>query len=355
MLTWMALAAGACFVVACPAASSPVDDGGPGGATFSTGSSSTTTGGFDACAKATDEAKLVPLNMYILFDKSGSMAGPKWTQTTAAVQSFFEDPASAGLRVALRFFPDTGCDSSCKVSACATPKVPTGELTSLSAPTDAHEQALFDAFVNVVPSGGTPLSAALEGGYQWAEGVLSTSPSEKTAVVLVTDGKPEDCVTEEAAIALKAGDAFTLKGIVTFAIGLEGSSTSLMNALAAKGGSQAAIFVDTDGAKEQLIAALSAIRESTIACEYILPDQVEGKDVDPALVNMLYTPGGSDEPITIGQVPGPQSCDPQVGGWHYDDAANPKRLVLCPSTCGALRSDTGGQIEILFGCNTVPA
>jgi phosphotransferase system HPr-like phosphotransfer protein len=340
---------------ACAAAegSATAEAGGAGGA-FSAVSSSAS-GDFDTCATASDAAKLVPVNMYILFDKSGSMAGPKWTQTTAAVQAFFSDPASAGLRVALRFFPDGGCDASCNVSACSMPKVALGELTELSAPTDIHEQALFDAFENVTPSGGTPLSAALSGGYLWAEGVLQVHPSEKAVVVLVTDGEPEDCETDESNIASTAASAFTEKGIITFAIGLEGSSTSLMTALALKGGSGEAIFVDTDGAQEQLSAALGAIRESTVACEYIFPDKVDGDDVDPALVNMLYTPGGASEPITIGQVADEAACNPQVGGWYYDDPVKPKRIILCTSTCGAIRSDTAGKIDILFGCSSVPA
>ncbi len=340
---------------ACAATGPAADTGSSSGVGGFTGSSGSGDGGFDTCASASDEAKLVPVNMYILFDKSGSMAGVKWSQTTAAVQSFFEDPGSAGLRVALRFFPDGACDSSCKISACATPKVALGELTELSAPTDTHEQALFDAFVGVLPSGGTPLSAALSGGYLWAEGVLQQHPSEKAVVVLVTDGKPEDCDTSESNIAASAAAAYTDRGIITFAIGLEGSSTSLMTALAMKGGSGEAVFVDTDGAKEQLSKALSEIRESTVACEYNLPTEAGGEDVDPALVNMLYTPGGETESITIGQVADASACNPQVGGWYYDDPVNPKRLILCASSCGAIRSDTGGKIDILFGCSTVPA
>ena len=147
-----------------------------------------------------------------MFDKSGSMAGVRWSQATAALQSFFMDPNSGGLRVALRFFPDDGCDANCNSQACASPKVLLGELTNLSAPTDIHEQALIDAFVDVIPSGGTPLSAALDGSVQWARDLLVMSPKEKTAIVLVTDGDPSDCQEDHSYFESAARDAFNSLG-----------------------------------------------------------------------------------------------------------------------------------------------
>lgn len=39
------------------------------------------------------------------------------------------------------------------------------------------------------------------------------------------------------------------------------------------------------------------------------------------------------------------------GGWHYDDASQPTRIVLCPSSCGATAA--GGTLEIALGCQSV--
>jgi hypothetical protein len=67
-----------------------------------------------ACAGSTVKGELVPLDMYIMLDKSGSMSeltgasgnGPsKWDAVTTALQAFFKDMGSEGLGVGLQFFP----------------------------------------------------------------------------------------------------------------------------------------------------------------------------------------------------------------------------------------------------------
>src|SRR5438094_799735 len=60
-----------------------------------------------ACAVGSAEATFSPVNMFVTFDKSGSMSqNNKWTDATTAFIAFFRDPGTAGLRVAFRFFPD---------------------------------------------------------------------------------------------------------------------------------------------------------------------------------------------------------------------------------------------------------
>ena len=309
-----------------------------------------------ACAFASDEAKLVPLNLYIMFDMSGSMLGPKWSQSTAALQAFFMDPQSAGLRLALRFFPDDGCDTSCNVSACALPKVPLGELTALSAPTDTQEDALINAFVGVTPQGGTPMSAALDGGLQWATGYLNGHPGEKAGVLLVTDGDPSDCNTTQSYLSGAAASAYGSHGALTFAIGLEGSNESLMNAIAAAGGTGQGYYIGPNAdVQTELVAALDEIRDATLACEYQVPSDVNGEPLEPTHVNVLYTPQGSSTSVTIGQVAGHESCTADKGGWYYDNAAAPTKIIFCASTCTEIQAASGGKVELVFGCETIPA
>jgi hypothetical protein len=77
-----------------------------------------------ACAGSTVKGELVPLDMYIMLDKSGSMLdktgaagnGPtKWDAVTTALKAFFQDPGSAGLGVGIQFFPlnKPGVPDSC--------------------------------------------------------------------------------------------------------------------------------------------------------------------------------------------------------------------------------------------------
>jgi len=354
-LTAAGLTLGFGLFAACAATgeSDPIGGTGQGGG-FDAGSS----GGLDtdaACAVASDEAKLVPVSMYIMFDKSGSMLGPKWFNSTAALQGFFMDPESAGVSVGLRFFPDSGCDSSCNITACAQPLVEPAELTNLSAPTDAQEQRLLDAFINVTPSGETPLSAALEGGLRWGANFLATNPFDKAVVVLVTDGAPTECNTDSNYIITQAQTGFTTNGIVTFAVGLEGSNISLMDGIAQAGGSGQGIFIGANDVQQELTDALTAIRESAVACEYRLPNQVNGMDVDPTRVNVLFTPSGASQPTTVRQVSDESSCTDADGGWYYDDLANPSSIRLCPTTCAGINGDPDGELEILIGCMTIVA
>jgi hypothetical protein len=106
----------------------------PSGATINTapGSASAARGGVvdpgvDQCVGDTQGAEPVPVDMYIMLDRSGSMQGEtgtgesKWEAMRRALTAFIADPASGGLGVGLQYFPlgadgvpDTcGSDSDC--------------------------------------------------------------------------------------------------------------------------------------------------------------------------------------------------------------------------------------------------
>ena len=90
--------------------------------------SGTSTGGIDQCAGSVVEAELVPLDIYVMLDKSGSMLEktgmkgmgvPKWEAVTGALESFFADPQSAGIGIGLQYFPlrDEAAPDSCTTQA----------------------------------------------------------------------------------------------------------------------------------------------------------------------------------------------------------------------------------------------
>ncbi|WP_437630330.1 VWA domain-containing protein [Sorangium sp. So ce854] len=68
-------------------------------------------GGDMSCAGETSTAELVPLDLYIMLDASGSMderistSVSKWEAVTEALEAFFTDPQSAGIGVGLQYFP----------------------------------------------------------------------------------------------------------------------------------------------------------------------------------------------------------------------------------------------------------
>ncbi|WP_129577798.1 MULTISPECIES: VWA domain-containing protein [Sorangium] len=82
-------------------------------------------GGDASCAGETSTAELVPLDLYIMLDASGSMDEPlsrgvtKWDAVTDALEAFFTDEQSVGLGVGLQYFPlpDDDVPSSCSNNA----------------------------------------------------------------------------------------------------------------------------------------------------------------------------------------------------------------------------------------------
>jgi hypothetical protein len=86
----------------------------------------------EACVQAATEAQVVPVDMYIMLDRSSSMtektgAGPtKWDAIRDALAMFLRDSRSAGLGVGLQFFPlvKAGVPSECNADAECGPGGP---------------------------------------------------------------------------------------------------------------------------------------------------------------------------------------------------------------------------------------
>jgi hypothetical protein len=169
---------------------------------------------------------------------------------------------------------------------------------------------------------------------------------EKVAIVLATDGDPNDCSSTVENVAAAA--AAVKNEIPTYVIGV-GPDTTKLDAIAQGGGTGHAIMIATANPAQvsaDLRAAVGQIKAAQLGCNYPLPAPPDGKSLDVNAVNVDYTPAGGSAQ-TIGY-----SADcANPNGWHYDDAAAPKEVVMCPSSCSTLKSDTvGGRIEIVFGC-----
>ena len=85
-----------------------------------------------SCVEAKQEAKLAPLDLFVMLDISGSMLDPtstranaptKWEAVSSALKSFLSDPASNGLGVGIQYFPlrDSSVPDVCTAdSQCGT-------------------------------------------------------------------------------------------------------------------------------------------------------------------------------------------------------------------------------------------
>ncbi len=305
----------------------------PGGTNFGADG-----GGVSAtCASSTAKAELVPVYLVFMIDRSGSMAqDAKWPTIVAGLETFFNDPKSAGLSASIQFFKSA---NECDVSSYATPAVP---MTPLPSPAF---KASIDTFA---PNGGTPTLPALQGAIQYAKTQETAHPGSKVAVVLATDGIPNDCnSTVPNVTAAAAGVASTLQ---TYVIGV-GSALQSLDAIAMGGGTTKAFVVATGNPQQTATdfeTALNVIRGATLACDFKLPAPPAGRVLDVASVNVVYTPtGGAGGTLTYNQ-----SCMGGTG-WHYDDPKAPTRIILCGGTCGTVQADHGGQIDVVTGCATL--
>ena len=318
--------------------------GNPGGGSsgFSGGTGSGDDGGLQlngACAYSTSKGQEKALDVYIMLDQSLSMAGPKWTGVTNAINSFVMQPLT-GVSVGIQYFALNGI--SCTDTDYATPEV---EI----APLPGSATALTTSIAAHSPTSGTPTSAALQGAINHASAWATAHAGDVTAVVLATDGDPEECDTNLTNInAIAAAGWAASPKIATFVIGV-GSSLSALNGIAAAGGTTSAFLVDTNAnVNQQFLAAMNAIRNSA-SCTYQIPLPSSGT-VDYTQVNVVFTPNGGQQ-LTIPNVANKLACPASGDGWYYDNPANPTAIILCETTCGSVQAS--GVVQITLGCDTV--
>jgi hypothetical protein len=215
------------------------------------------------------------------------------------------------------------------------------------------------------PSGSTPMGPAVEASLAHLTERASSHPERTAALVLATDGAPQGCGPADAVatIAMRLSAAAAMRpSITTYVIGVidpndpnQTTAGQALSELARAGGSGMPFMVSpTQNLTQTFLAALEQIRGRALPCEFTIPI----KDV-PALdfgrVNLRFRGAGGERDIFyVGKA---DRCDPLLGGWHYDvepgPGQTPARVITCPATCAALKSDAQGRIDLRFGCKTL--
>lgn len=332
--------------------------GGEGGGTGATGGTLFLDASDDVspdapCGAISQEADKRTLNLYILVDKSSSMAGPKWQAARDGLAAYLESPAAAGTKVALKFFPrEADATPACDQNAYKEPDVdyvtlPAGAAAVLAA-VDAE---VADGF-------SSPLYPALGGAILQSIDVVSNLPDERAAVLVVTDGQPQGPAAtcsgvdpeDPAVIAglAAAGVAFD-PSILTFVIGLPGVDQTSANVIAQGGGTDEAILVSNVNVATEFANALAKASGEALPCEYALPPELADGTFDMNQVNVTIGTGGQEPAI----LPKNQLCVAPGLGWRYDDPVTPTAIELCEASCDALKSDLTATIFIALGCPTV--
>jgi len=345
-----------------------IGQGGGGGGSAQGTAGSAPLGGTAACVTDSATADARPAVVQMVVDISGSMDRPprdgvresKWEITRDALLASVEGLSDA-VAVGVNFYPNVrrGDDS------CIRNQV--GVSLGLLGPAGSQQRDRFESAMNgASPRGGTPTHAAFRFGVE----TLGASDIEgERFVLLITDGVPTytlDCggdgedEVDSNPLITEAGNVLASEGVKTFVIGSPGSENARddLSRIARAGGTAPASCSDTgpvychfDMTTQQdlgaaLRGALSEIAGQIASCEYDIPAPPSGMTLDPALVNVVFTPGsgGAAEPILR---------DPSMGcteGWQY--STDGSSIVLCGPTCERVKADRGGRVELLFGCRT---
>lgn len=323
-------------------------------------SGSTSPSSSDAsCAATNSAAKLDPLNMVILFDRSKSMEDDgKWTTVTHALSEFLNSASSDSLGISLGYFPLEYVCNRQQYLAPAIPLtvLPSGRATLVS---NIKSQTPF-----VDTYGGTPMLPALEGSITYAKGLVSSDPTRRTVVILATDGYPEGCVTSAGGapntlseiVSYVKSAAETDPKVKTFVIGV-GSLLTSLDGIAAAGQTGAAFLVDTGSdTQEKFREALDTVRRQAAACDFAIPSTTA--EIDFGNVNVIYREHPTEPDEFMGYVSSVADCTalpPGTKAWYYDDPSQPKRLNLCPSTCDVVQGAGAkdGTVNVQFGCKRI--
>ncbi len=310
----------------------------------------------EACAKQTARATRQPVYLAFAFDVSGSMGkgdkpwhdrALKWDPVVSATQAFFEDAKSEGFSASLTFFPAGGGeDARCEAESYRQPDV---AMTAL--PSEEFGRALA-AMGMEEWRGGTPTLHVVQGVFDQIAAGQMTQPG-RYALVLVTDGYPQDCDDDEienvaALVQTKAGE------IPTYVIGVANPPiedapdvTTNLADIAKAGGTGNAYVIDT-GNPAQTVAdfkkTIDTIRSSAVSCNLPIPAAPAGQTFDKKKVSVKYSGAGT--------LAYDGECK-AASSWHYDSPDQPTEIVLCPDTCKALQMDEAAELAVDFECEQV--
>ena len=108
-----------------------------------------------------------------------------------------------------------------------------------------------------------------------------------------------------------------------------------LNMIAAAGGTQTAVVIDTSqNVTQRIQEELKRVQSKAIACEYKIPTT----GVDFMKVNVNFV-NGANSPTQIDPRAGEAACMGTTrGGWYYDSPTAPNKIIACPASCSIFRA-----------------
>jgi hypothetical protein len=287
-------------------------------------------------------AQMVPPDILIVQDKSGSMndqadgttcnggcgANSKWSQTTTALNMVI-GMTDTTVNWGLKFFATS--NSGCNVSTTA--EVPVGPMNAA---------AIMTAIGRAAPGSSTPTRVAMQNAVTIMQGVTDTNPKY---LLLATDGLP-NCApggatnADDSPGAIQAvADALTA-GFPTFVVGIGNTmGTTTLNSMAMAGGrpqqGAATSFYQVNDTAS-LVTALQAIVGSVASCVFNL-----GTPPNSMTSNSAIDVYGDNTKI-------PKDTT-NTNGWNYIGGGTSQIQIFGP-TCDAIMAGTVKNVQITYIC-----
>ncbi|MFB6350810.1 MAG: VWA domain-containing protein [Bradymonadaceae bacterium] len=279
--------------------------------------------GGGACEKRSNYLVVHEPNVFFVFDRSESMQGMPMQQAKSGLDQV-ADAIAGDVRVGMSMFPLSGQCSSKRLL----------EMGQHSA------SEIKNAYAGLDGVGGTPAGKALEfvRTEKWYDKPGDAKSDKRgKAVILITDGKPNDQeICEDPHTAWNEAERLRRADVPVYVIGFKtGNNLEPLDKIAEKGGTDAPgddkFYTTSDGS--ELATTLKAITQSSVAC---------GVELDPPV------PEGASVNVTLA---GEQVPKGKNDGYVYEDAT--AMVKLTGSWCEKLQTQSkeeGTTLEIDVGC-----
>jgi hypothetical protein len=314
-------------------------------------------GSFTVCAQATTVANGIKPDLYFLIDRSLSMIPPygpsdrlatlKTALNTLATQN--GGALATNFNLGIGTFPGDGTNANDFTGQCTNsvnsplpkPLLAMGPHTSVE---------FTNAYMALAARGYTPTDIALQRvlSQQLYAFAGDPSPNGPRAVILITDGVPNDCTTSDPNRIVQtetAAAALASAGVPVYLLGFDDVDATLMQRIADAGdplpGTNTWYNVTST---QSIVNALSAIVTRTASCTLGLTT-TGATPFDPNIITVDFVRNSGTVRSTIAK--------DATNGYVLTGATLELKGTACSALQSAVVSDATAKIEIKAGCQCV--